>query len=202
MSAREPTVAPLRFDPLDDDVHRDLLHGWLTADHVRPWWGVDPSPDGTAGYLAEVRAMDHQRGWVVGDDDGPFGYAETYVVSGDPLAGCYDARPGDRGFHLLIGPPERLGTPATRRMAVALLTGLLAEPQADRAVCEPNVRNARMRGFCAALGAVQLDEFPFGAKTAALLAWDAATVAARWPGETAAAVRRGCRWDAIAGAGG
>lgn len=200
MSAIETAAVALRFAPLDPGAHRDLLRGWFAGDHVRPWWGVGGQLEATVRYVDEVRAMDHQRGWVVADADGPFGYVESYVVSGDPLADCYDARPGDRGFHLLVGPPERLGTPATRALAVALLTGLLAEPAADRAVCEPNVRNARMRGFCASLGGEQLAEFPFLRKTAALIGWTAETVAARWPAATADAVRRGRRWDAMDGA--
>lgn len=200
MSTTEPAVDRLRFAPLSPGEHRNLLHGWLRADHVRPWWGVEGGLDATDAYIDEVRAMNHQRGWIVRDEDGPFGYVESYVVSGDALADCYDAQPGDRGFHLLVGPPERLGTSATRVLAVAVLTGLLAEPAAERAVCEPNVRNARMRGFCAALGARQQAEFPFGRKTAALLTWDAIDVAARFPAATEAARRGGRRWDAMAGA--
>lgn len=199
MSVTEPAVDRLRFAPLSRGEHRGLLHGWLRADHVRPWWGVEGGFGATDAYIDEVDAMTHQRGWIVRDDDGPFGYVESYVVSGDPLAGCYDVRPGDRGFHLLVGPPERLGTSSTRALAVAVLTGLLAEPAADRALCEPNVRNARMRGFCAALGAEQLAELPFGGKTAALLAWDAADVARRFPAATGAAKHLGRRWDAMAG---
>jgi RimJ/RimL family protein N-acetyltransferase len=195
----ESAATSLRFAPLDRAAHRELLRDWFAGDHVRPWWGVGERIEAATSYIDEILAMAHQRGWVVADADGPFGYVESYVVSDDPLADCYDVLPGDRGFHLLVGPPERLGTPATRALAVSLLTALVAEPTADRALCEPNVRNARMRGFCASLGAEQLAEFPFLRKTAALLGWTAHEIASRWPDAYADAVRRGRRWDAMDG---
>lgn len=198
MSAVGGADVGLVFEPLDD-THVDLLHGWLRAEHVRPWWAIEGSLDVTARYIAEMRALDHQRSWVVSDPRGPFGYVETYVVTGDPLAGHYAVEPGDRGLHLLVGERDRLGTPASRALMASVLTGLIAEPHATRVVCEPNVRNERMLRFCASLGAEQLAEFPFGRKTAALLAWTPETITANWPDVAASAVRAGRRWDAMAG---
>lgn len=199
VSAVEGTDAGLVFDPLAD-THVDLLHGWLRAEHVRPWWGIEGPIDATARYIAAMRALDHQRSWVVSDAGGPFGYVETYVVAGDPLADHYAVEPGDRGLHLLVGERDRLGTPVSRELAASVLTGLIAEPEATRVVCEPNVRNERMLRFCASLGAEQLGQFPFGRKTAALLAWTPETITGNWPEAAARAVRAGRRWDAMDGA--
>ncbi|MFA4929867.1 MAG: GNAT family N-acetyltransferase [Patulibacter sp.] len=199
MSDVSVDAAGLVFAPLDP-THRDLLHGWLRADHVQRWWGIEGPVEATASYIDLIRAMDHQRGWIVSDAAGPFAYVETYVVSGDPLADHYAVEPGDRGLHLMVGEVDRMGTPASRALAVSILTGLIAEPGATRVVCEPNVRNERMLRFCASLGAEQRAEFVFGPKTAALLAWDPDTIAANWPDAAADAVRRGRRWDAMDGA--
>lgn len=191
--------AGVRFEPLSVDRHLDLLHGWIHTAHVEPWWGVHGGIDATRAYVAEVAAMKHQRAWIARDADGPFGYVETYVVAEDALAEHYAADPGDRGLHLFVGPAERLGTEATRQLAVAVLAGLLGEAAATRVVCEPNVRNLRMRRFCAGLGAEQLDEFVFGPKTAALLAWPREVVTERWPEAIVDAERAGRRWDAMEG---
>lgn len=201
MSIGDDNGAGLVFAPLVD-AHVDLLHGWLRADHVRPWWGVEGSIEATAAYIDAMRALDHQRSWIVSDARGPFGYVETYVVADDPLADHYAAEPGDRGLHLMVGERDRLGTPVSRELTVSVLTGLIAEPQATRVLCEPNVRNERMLRFCASLGAERLAEFPFGRKTAALLAWTPDTITASWPDAAASAVRRGRRWDAMAGTDG
>lgn len=193
-------AADLAFVPLAQ-AHRDLLHGWLRADHVQRWWGIEGPVEATTAYIDLIRAMDHQRGWIVADAAGPFAYVETYVVAGDPLAAHYAAEPGDRGLHLMVGEVDRLGTEASRALAVSVLAGLIAEPGVTRVLCEPNVRNERMLRFCASLGAEQLDEFAFGAKTAALLAWTPDTIATRWPDAAARAVREGRRWDVMDGDG-
>lgn len=199
MSAVGGTDAGLVFEPLVD-AHVDLLHGWLRAEHVQPWWAIEGPIGVTATYIDAMRALDHQRSWVVSDARGPFGYVETYVVVGDPLADHYAVQPGDRGLHLMVGERDRLGTPASRELTASILTGLIAEPEATRVVCEPNVRNERMLRFCASLGAEELDRFPFGKKTAALLAWRPETIAGNWPDAAASAVRAGRRWDAMDGA--
>lgn len=189
----------VRFRPVDAEGDVELLHGWFQTDHVGPWWGLVGPPERTAGYLRAAEALDHQRSWIATDDDGAFGYVETYVVTGDALARHYDAQDGDRGWHVLVGDPERLGTGATRRLGVAVLAGLLAEDDATRAVCEPDVRNRRMLGYCASLGARELDRFPFGEKTAALLVWPRGVVVAAWSVEAAAAVAAGRAWDRMDG---
>lgn len=191
----------VRFRPVDAESDVELLHGWFQTEHVGPWWGLIGPRERTAGYLRAAEALDHQRSWIATDDDGAFGYVETYVVTGDALARHYDAQPGDRGWHVLVGDPERLGTGATRRLGIATLCGLLGEDEATRALCEPDVRNRRMLGYCASLGAREEDRFPFGEKTAALLAWPREVVAAAWADDLAAAVSAGRAWDRMDGIG-
>lgn len=198
VSAVADDDAGLIFAPLVD-AHVDLLHGWLRAAHVLPWWGVEGPIEATAAYVDAMRALDHQRSWIVSDAAGPFGYVETYVVAGDPLADHYPVQPGDRGLHLMVGEPDRLGTPVSRALMASVLSGLIAEPEATRVVCEPNVRNERMLRFCASLGAERVAEFPFGKKTAALLAWTPETITASWSNAVARAVRAGRGWDTMAG---
>ena len=75
----------------------------------------------------------------------------------------------------------------------------LGEDEATRALCEPDVRNRRMLGYCASLGADEIDRFPFGEKTAALLAWPREIVAASWADDLAAATAAGRAWDRMDG---
>lgn len=192
-----PPTSEISFVPVDLDLHLELLHGWLQSEHGGPWWGLLGPIEQTRAYFEQLAIDPHGCGWVAADADGPFAYVETYLAADDALAEHYPATAGDRGLHLLVGPVERLGTTVTRRLAVAVVTGLLAEPAATRVVCEPDVRNGRMLRFCATLGATELDRFVFGDKTAALLAWSPETVAARWPQELVAARAAGRRWDAL-----
>ena len=154
------------------DVERDLalVHGWMQEPHVAAWWEL-------AGPVERVR--DHLRTqmrtgvelWIATEDARPFAYVETYVVAQDPLAGQYDAEPGDRGFHLLVGPPELLGSGAARRLVRHLVSPLLGQSGVTRVVCEPDVRNARMLAFCRSLGGERLAELDLDGRRAALIAW-------------------------------
>lgn len=168
------TTATVTLRPLDHGADLGLVHGWMQEPHVAPWWDLQGSLERTAGYLAAATAQPHQRSWIASLDRSPFAYVETYTVARDPLARHFPARPGDRGFHLLVGPPALLGTGAARLLARRLIADLLARPGADRVVCEPDVRNARMLAYCAALGGERIATLELPAKTAALFAWSVA----------------------------
>jgi RimJ/RimL family protein N-acetyltransferase len=168
-------MTQIALRPLEGADDLRLVHGWMQEPHVTPWWGLD----GPVQRLVEHRrAHPHVESWIGLQDGRPFAYVETYAVGDDALRAHYAARPGDRGFHLLVGPPELLGSGAAPWLVRHVLALLLAEPDATRVVCEPDVRNARMLAFCRGLGAERIDSFDFDGRRVALLAWtEAAAVA-------------------------
>ncbi len=135
--------------------------------HVAPWWEL-------AGPLSRLRehlgANAHVDAWIAGDGE-PFAYVETYRVADDPLAAHVDSGPGDRGFHLLVGPPDRLGRGLGRLLVREVTARLLAEPDATRVVCEPDIRNARMLACCRSLGGSQLATIDLPGRRAVLIGW-------------------------------
>jgi len=168
------TTATVTLRPLDQGGDLGLVHGWMQQPHVTPWWELQGPVERTAGYLAAATAQPHQRSWIASIDGSPFAYVETYVVARDALAGYYPAGHGDRGFHLLVGPPVHLGTGASRLLARRVVGDLLARPGVDRVVCEPDVRNERMLAYCSAVGGERIATLELPGKTAALFAWTAA----------------------------
>lgn len=162
-------IALRALDP-DGDLAR--VHGWMQEPHVAPWWELEGPPELVRAYLEREAASEHVELWIAQDGDGsPFGYVETYRVADDPLAACYDAQPGDRGFHLLVGPPRLLGTGIGRALVGAVVARLLDEPGCTRVVCEPDARNARMLALCRALGAVELARVAPDGVDRVLLGW-------------------------------
>lgn len=171
----------LSFQPATADEHGALVHDWMNRPHVAPWWQLDVPLAQIRGYLA---GLTHLSPWIVSADGVAFGYVETYQVADDPLAAAYPARHDDAGWHLLVGPPAVLGTGAPRLLARAVLAYLLE--RSGRAVCEPDVRNARMLAFCRRLGLRRLDDVDLPDKRAALMAVTRDAFDARWPGDRAA----------------
>lgn len=165
-----PPSGRLRFSPARTDRHGRLLDGWLRRPHVLPWWTAEAALGGVAHLDAQL-ARDHLTPWVVSLDAVPFAYVETYRAAEDPLAAAFPLRAGDRGWHVLVGPAELLGTGVPRQLGRAVLARLLAEPGVDRVVCEPDERNLRMVRYCEALGYERLATVDLPDKRAALMAW-------------------------------
>jgi acetyl CoA:N6-hydroxylysine acetyl transferase len=180
------TDRTLNAVPADAERHADLLHGWLHQPHVRRWWTAGDRP-ATRSYLRRQAGSAHLVPWVVAEGGRPFGYVETYRAAEDPLADAHPLTPADRGWHVLVGPPEAVGSGLPRLLGRAVLAHLLAEPGVDRVVCEPDERNGRMIAFCAALGHRRLATLDLPDKRAALLACTRADFDARWPGDVEAA---------------
>ncbi len=174
----------LTFEPVDHD-HLTLVHGWMQQPHVAPWWGLEGPPAEVAAYLRGQAALPHLQPWVVGADGTPFAYVETYSAADDPLAAHAPIGPADRGWHVLVGDPDALGTGLARLLGRAVLARLFADPDpagpVERVVCEPDERNERMLAYCAALGHVEVARVDLPDKRAALLAATPASFAARFP---------------------
>lgn len=148
-----------------------VIDRWMHDPEVAEWWGLDHGRKAVGAYLLHQHLSVHSCGWVAELDGTPFAYVETYLPSEDPLARHYDAHPGDRGFHVLVGDPARRGSPVTGVLGAAIVDGLLADDGATRVLCEPDVRNTRMLAWCAQLGGRQLAELALPDKRAALIVW-------------------------------
>ena len=179
----------LHFRPADPEGDADLMFDWLHRPQVAPWWGPDRSLDETVAYLARQRGSGHLVPWIVSAVDPasgertPFGYTETYVPVDDPLADWFPVLPTDRGWHVLVGPPEVMGSGLPRLMGRAVLAHLLADPAVERVICEPNELNTRMLAYCKKLGYDVLAGVDLPGKRALILACTRAGFAARWPGD-------------------
>lgn len=165
------TGVTLRAEPADAAAHAELLHTWMNEPHVVPWWQLDrPLPDIRA-YLA---GLTHLQPWIVSADGRAFGYVETYRVADDPLASYYPVHDGDVGWHLLVGPPDVLGTGLPRALGRVFVDYLLGLGQ--RVVCEPDIRNTRMHAYCRRLGFHSMGEVDLPDKRALLMVCDRVSV--------------------------
>ena len=162
----------IAFRPLDLVADLELVHGWMQQPHVAPWWELGGSVEVVREFLLGQAALAHLDQWIVTDKEGnPFAYVETYRVPDDPLGTLYDAQPGDRGFHLLVGPPERLGSGVAQALVSHVVAGLLDQSDIARIVCEPDARNVRMLALCRALGGEEIARLELPDRTRVLLAW-------------------------------
>ncbi|WP_049929126.1 GNAT family N-acetyltransferase [Halopiger goleimassiliensis] len=149
------------FRPVD--LERDLgrLHAWLGSDHVKPYWDLDEPLPAFRETCREKLADDHQTLYIGFLDHVPMSYWETYWAAEDDLAAYYDVRPGDRGVHLLLGPPEYLGGGFATPLLRAMMAFQFRHPDTDRVVGEPDARNQPVLEVAKRCGCELRGEFTF-----------------------------------------
>jgi len=164
------TEHEVRLVPVDPIVDLDLVHRWMNEPHVAEFWQMAWPVDAVGAYLQRQCDADHLQPWIAWVDGERIAYVETYVVDRDPLAEHIAVEPGDRGWHVLVGPRDAIGSGRPRAVGRAVLQMLFDLPGTDRVVCEPDVRNTRMIRFCEHLGHHLVAEIDLPDKRAALLA--------------------------------
>ena len=142
-----------RFVPVNPAADARLLHGWMTRDYARFWGMLDASVDDVEREYSGIAANPHHHAWLGLEPDGsPAFLMESYAPDHSPLAGTYPVAGGDRGMHLLVGPPETPRTGFTSAVFEAVLEFLFADPAVTRIVVEPDVRNTKIAALNARFG--------------------------------------------------
>lgn len=134
----------ISFRPATVEDDLDRVHDWMNRPHVTPFWDLARPVEGIRKYIEESLAAEHQTPYIGCLDGEPVSYWEAYRVPEDVVGRYYDTDPGDRGVHLLIGPPEYLGRGLALPLLRAMTAFQLSYPGTRRVVAEPDVRNGRM----------------------------------------------------------
>ncbi|HAP58717.1 MAG TPA: transcriptional regulator, partial [Cytophagales bacterium] len=121
-----------------------LLHAWVTKPYAQ-YWGLQQAD--VAEVVRTYEELLSRQGYEVllGELDGtPAFLMEAYDPATDPLAEHYDVLPGDRGMHVLVGPPTRKISGFTWAVFSTILEYLFSEATTQRIVVEPDIRNAKI----------------------------------------------------------
>lgn len=131
----------ISFRPVRMDRDLGRLHKWLGYDHVAEFWELDMPLPAFRDHLAGKLAEDYLTPYIGYIDHVPMSYWEIYWPSEYELDAYYDAEPGDRAGHLLIGPSEYVRGGYARALWRAMGLMLFSHPETERVVGEPDVDN-------------------------------------------------------------
>ncbi|GAA2404290.1 GNAT family N-acetyltransferase [Streptomyces glaucosporus] len=134
-----------RIVPVDPTRDIDLLYGWVTQERARFWGMRDHTREQVLEIYEYLDSLTTHHAYLIHLDDRPVALFQTYEPEADPVGEYYDVRPGDFGFHLMIGPVDGAPEPGfTDALVRTFLTHVLAEdPSRRRIVAEPDARNEK-----------------------------------------------------------
>ncbi len=122
----------------------DMIHTWMTEDHVHPFWNLNIPIDKFREHLKKALNDDHHTLFIGCLDDVPMSYWEAYWVKGDVLEKMYGAAPHDQGVHLLIGDKEFLGKGYSLPLLREMVRFQFQDERTEKVMAEPDIRNEKM----------------------------------------------------------
>lgn len=134
----------VRIVPVDPERDVDLIHGWVTQERARFWGMRDAGRERVLEIYSYLDSLTTHHAYLVHRDGTPVALFQTYQPEADPVGDYYDVRPGDFGVHLLVGPAEGEREPGfTAALLTVFLDFVLADPDRERIVLEPDARNEK-----------------------------------------------------------
>ncbi|WP_336115278.1 GNAT family N-acetyltransferase [Streptomyces sp. PTD9-10] len=148
-----PTMT-FTFRPLDPLKDAELLHSWVTHPKAAFWMMQDAKLVDVERAYTEIAADEHHHALLGLRDGVPAFLTEVYDPAHRELAGLYEPRPGDVGMHFLTPPTDTPVHGFTRSVITAVMAHLFEDPEVERVVVEPDVRNKAVHALNEAVGFV------------------------------------------------
>jgi hypothetical protein len=154
-----PGTCTIRLRPIDLEHDAPVLHDWVNQDYAE-FWGMKGCTveQLRSTYRSRIVKRPQHRLLIGTLDDStePLFLLEDYRPTQDSLGQHFkDARPTDRGFHLLVAPPGQRSLPV-RSIGYYILTAateyFFSDPEVRRVVAEPDLRNEKMLVLCQQVG--------------------------------------------------
>lgn len=141
---KEGQDSSLTFRPVELTRDLELIHGWMQAPHVVPFWNLNLPREAFRQHLEKALRAPHQALYLGLLDGVPMSYWECYWAADDVIGRYYSAQQDDQGVHLLIGPLQYLHKGLALPLLQAVVRGLFRFPRTQRVIAEPDSRNAAM----------------------------------------------------------
>lgn len=163
-----PKLGTLALRPLRIPEDIPLVHSWVTREHAKYWGMQNRSVEEVETGYKEISRVPQTRVFIGSHDEEPTFLVECYSPMEDPVGACYEARPGDRGMHILVAPAKRRISEFTWYAFTTVMDFLFSDETAERIVVEPDVRNEKIHRLNIRAGFAYQDLIRLPTKTAYL----------------------------------
>ncbi len=122
----------------------EIIHSWVTQSYANYWGMIHKSiHEVRLTYSKLVTRVDYDV-FIGVYKDRPIFLMEKYKASEDQISAYYDAKDTDYGMHILIAPPEQKIHGFTWNVFSTVLEYFFEQPNINRVVVEPDVRNEKI----------------------------------------------------------
>ena len=142
----DPLLGAVRIRPLRFEEDLPVVHSWVTREYARYWGMAGHSLQQVEeGYREIARSAQVFLGWV---GEAPAFLVETYAPEDHEVGERYPVQEGDRGMHVLVAPPASTPIPGfTWAVFRSVMEMLFAQPEVQRVVVEPDIRNGHIHAL-------------------------------------------------------
>lgn len=167
-SQHHENVGELVLSPLLPEEDSAVLHDWFTRDYARFWNMAHYSRQEIAGFYAKLNASGHASSYMGYFAGEPTFIVESYDPRHDQVGKHYVVEPGDWGMHFLVAP-ARVPIPGfTLSIIRTILSFHFANPDIQRLVVEPDIRNTKVHELNRKVGFIPSGPIELEEKTALL----------------------------------
>lgn len=145
MTSTPPQGEPFEFRSVNPAEDGDILHSWVTHERSTFWGMLTASRQDVVDEYTRIAGSAHHDAFLGLEAGVPAFLMERYMPALSPLRSVYSVERGDVGMHFLVGPPdgrERRGY--TLCVLQAIVGKLFADPEVERIVVEPDIRNHKV----------------------------------------------------------
>ncbi len=158
----------IRLHRLDLDNDVEIIHQWVTKPYAEYWGMTNKSLDEVRSEYTKLISASHYEVFIGVYKNEPVFLMEKYKASEDRISKYYSPRDTDYGMHILIAPPKNRIHGFTWNVFSTVLEYFFEQPNIDRVVVEPDVRNEKIHRLNKKAGFRYQKEIELPEKKAAL----------------------------------
>jgi hypothetical protein len=132
----------LRF--LDIEKDTKTIYDWVTRPYAMYWGMQEYTLEEVKLSYQQIVESEHHDAFIGILNNQPIFLMESYDALKDPVSAYYNAEKGDRGMHILVSPIKKKISNFTWYIFSTILEYLFSDPQTNRIVVEPDVRNEKI----------------------------------------------------------
>jgi RimJ/RimL family protein N-acetyltransferase len=142
-----PRIGELALRPLILATDIRHVHDWVTREYAVYWQMAGFSLAQVESAYRIIEQDEHANAFLGLHDGAPAFLVESYDALHHAIAAHYPALAGDRGMHVLVGPPQRRIAGFTWQVFRTLMDFLFDDPAVRRVVVEPDARNEKIHAL-------------------------------------------------------